>query len=353
MQSRRRSAVATHSERRRHRAPARLPLVVGVQRKKDTTTPDTADTTMNSSWWSGECTSTRKANSYTAGKRFVWMVITKKAAIIRKWMASVKSYERPFTALLAFCATDGSLLAPVVPVQGETWGDIEPRLKELLETMVHTRLAAGLSFEESVPCFLATDSFQKHRLKLRDLIRKVTEQLRLQPTGVTPLGPVSEVAVAASHEHPSDGLCLIVGEPYHRVISARRWVSPQCNDAVNFIFDHTDMLTRLSAERRPPSARSDPSAAPPILGPVGRRLLFKAVELSSAEFEAMRRKRRSSVQTPTVSWRSARSSIWRRASRCSQLFNRGRSVQPCQRQGQTMRRAANKSRCRELTVYRR
>ena len=146
--------------------------------------------------------------------------------MVRKWMASIKSYDQPYTALLAFCATDGSLLTPVVPVRGEAWGDIEPRLKELIETMVHTRLAAGLSFEDSVPCFLATDSFQKHRLKLRDLIRKVTEQLRLQPTGVTPLGPVSQVAVAASHEHPSDGLCLIAGEPYHRVMSARRWVSP-------------------------------------------------------------------------------------------------------------------------------
>ena len=39
----------------------------------------------------------------------------------------------------------------------------------------------------------------------------------------------------------------------------------------------------------------------------------------------------------------AGSSIRRRASSCSQLFNRGSSVQPCKRQGQTMRRAANKS----------
>ena len=31
----------------------------------------------------------------------------------------------------------------------------------------------------------------------------------------------------------------------------------------------------------------------------------------------------------------ARSSIWRRASRCSQLLNRGTSVQPCPRQGPT------------------
>ena len=134
------------------------------------------------------------------------------------------------------------------------------------------------------------------------------------------MGPVSQVAVAASHEHPSDGLCLIAGEPYHRVISARRWVSPQCNDAVNFIYDHTDMLTRLSAERRPPSARSDPSAAPPILGTIGRRLLLKAVELSASEFVAMRR---------TRGMQSLRAFLSSKNVMRAQLFNRGSSVQLC------------------------
>ena len=155
----------------------------------------------------------------------------KKAAMIRKWLAALKYHDVPYTALLAFCATDGSLLAPVIPVRGEAWVDIEQQLRPLLVRMITARLAAGLSFRESVPCFVATDSFGKHRLKLRRLLRDVTQQLRLQPLSATPRGPAAQLQCAAADQHPSDRLCTIAGEPYHKVIALRRLASAQCNDA--------------------------------------------------------------------------------------------------------------------------
>lgn len=70
----------------------------------------------------------------------------------------------------------------------------------------------------------------------------------------------------------------------------RRWVSPQANDATDFIYDHTDVICRLNA---PPAAAAPASSsnctvasARGQLTSAGAALLRKGVELSVAEFQA-------------------------------------------------------------------
>ena len=103
---------------------------------------------------------------------------------------------------------------------------------------------AGIA-QDALPVFLATDSYGKHFRKYRDLMRVVGELLRRQPMGETPRGPACRVQLLP--DHPSDGLTTIAGEPLHDMINARKCVSPQANDAVDFLYDHSDLLCRLSA----------------------------------------------------------------------------------------------------------
>ena len=75
---------------------------------------------------------------------------------------------------------DGSLLAPVSLAATESWPCIAADLKPLLQKITQTRLEAGFSLEESLPCFQATDSYHKHRTKMSKLYGKVWQDLRAQ-----------------------------------------------------------------------------------------------------------------------------------------------------------------------------
>ena len=86
--------------------------------------------------------------------------------------SSLGQRTRPYTALLAFCSTDGSLLAPVRPIRREIWEDIAVVLRPLARKIIAARMRYGLSLPDAVPCFVSTDSFAKHRRLLKQLMRE-------------------------------------------------------------------------------------------------------------------------------------------------------------------------------------
>ena len=93
---------------------------------------------------------------------------------VAKRLSSSSSGQRtrPYTALLAFCSTDGSLLAPVRPIRREIWEDIAVVLRPLARKIIAARMRYGLSLPDAVPCFVSTDSFAKHRRLLKQLMRE-------------------------------------------------------------------------------------------------------------------------------------------------------------------------------------
>jgi hypothetical protein len=76
----------------------------------------------------------------------------------------------------------------------------------------------------------------------------------------------------------------VAGDPFHDVINARKLVSPQCNDAVDFLHDHQELLCRLSAPAQPEAQGEQP--APPELSPAGRQLLLQGIALPVPDFTA-------------------------------------------------------------------
>ena len=55
---------------------------------------------------------------------------------------------------------------PMSLCRAEAWADIEASLEPLLRDLRDARLDAGMSMEESIPVFHATDSYRKHRFKI-------------------------------------------------------------------------------------------------------------------------------------------------------------------------------------------
>ena len=159
---------------------------------------------------------------------------------------------RKFTVALAWCGVDGSLLAPVSLAATESWPCIEADLKPLLQKIKQTRLEAGFSLEESLPCFHATDSYHKHRIKISKLYGKVWQDLRAQGQSSTPcrdaFGQVEVSSEDASRVH---WLFRVTGEPMHDLFNLRRLVSPAANDCRTFLKDHEDLILRLSAPPQP------------------------------------------------------------------------------------------------------
>ena len=159
---------------------------------------------------------------------------------------------RKFTVALAWCGVDGSLLAPVSVAAGESWPCIEADLKPLLQKIKQTRLEAGFSLEESLPCFHATDSYHKHRAKISKLYGKVWQDLRAQGQSSTPcrdaFGQVEVSSEDASRVH---WLFRVTGEPMHDLFNLRRLASPAANDCRTFLKDHEDLILRLSAPPAP------------------------------------------------------------------------------------------------------
>lgn len=159
-----------------------------------------------------------------------------------------------FTVVIAFCGVDGSLMQPVVPKLTEDWPDIEAVLKPLLEDLKATRFDAGFSLEQTVPVFHSTDVYHKHKYKVEALYSKVWPEFRVQTESVTRKGDALSANIESVTAGRERGICTITGEPFHDIIALRKLVSPHKNDSRDFVFDHIELINRLSSE--PPSAAS-------------------------------------------------------------------------------------------------
>ena len=91
---------------------------------------------------------------------------------------------------------DGALLRPPAAMAGEPWPDIRPHLEELVVDIISHRKEAGLPGKACCPAFHATDSYGKHRLKLRSLYSRLLP-VSLRPVSNTPKGPAQSVETDA------------------------------------------------------------------------------------------------------------------------------------------------------------
>ena len=81
--------------------------------------------------------------------------------------------------------------------------------------------------------------------------------------------------------------CMVTGEPFHDVISLRRAVATSAPDCRDLIFDHMDLIGRLSEPLAP--CTSVVSKAQDVLielTPAAERLLKTAVGRLASDFEA-------------------------------------------------------------------
>ena len=156
-----------------------------------------------------------------------------------------KYVVRDFNVVLGFCGVDGVLLKPVRPFAGETLKDIESELGPMLDRLRESRLQQGFSLDQSAPVFHATDRYHPDRHGYARIYKDRFGDRGIIPAASTPKG----VPTHAFNTDYSDGPTLIVGDPEHDLIALRKIVSPKLVDSHIFLFDHGDMLHRLSAER--------------------------------------------------------------------------------------------------------
>lgn len=107
----------------------------------------------------------------------------------------------PVNVIYAWIGVDGALLRPPAALQSETWPHLRANLEPLLLDMRRNRMRAGMSVQTACPAFHATDSFGKHRLKLRALYKSVAKP-QLATVAVTPQGEAAS-AVGAMEESPT------------------------------------------------------------------------------------------------------------------------------------------------------
>jgi hypothetical protein len=189
-----------------------------------------------------------------------------------------------WTEVLAWCGLDGSLLKPMALAASEKMTDIIADLQPMLERMQKVRMHAGLTLEQTVPVFHATDSYGKHRIQLMTFYKDVFKEVRLEATFATPRSNADGVAVRSDAESPVPHLLKITGDPQHDVYKVRMWAKPAANNYSDFCFDHLDMMMRLSAAPSTwTSVREVPSS---VLNDAGRKLLVKAVTRSAAVFKS-------------------------------------------------------------------
>ena len=142
--------------------------------------------------------------------------------------------------MLAFCGTGGSLIDVPSPLPTEGWSHVRSGLEPLLELIKEVRMEAGYSALESMPAFPATDFYGKHARAMRRLYSEVWSVLRVVADVNTPKGHAKRRKILNSD---MDGeLCTITGDPMHCIINLRKLVSPQCNDARDFISDYTEII---------------------------------------------------------------------------------------------------------------
>ena len=107
-------------------------------------------------------------------------------------------------------------------------------------------MGCGLSSIDRVLCCHSTDVFSKLEKQMLALYFFMWPEVRIQTSAPTPKGLRAEKRV---WRH---SLCsvpaIITSEPQHEVTVLRRLVSPNCNDATDFVTNWTDMAHCLSQE---------------------------------------------------------------------------------------------------------
>ena len=212
--------------------------------------------------------------------------------------------------MLGWCGVDGALLKPVVPFASESFKDISADLEPMLLELRDARLQAGQLLYESAPAFHATDVFGRHRLQLEKLYGSAWRGLEIVVSTQTPKGGATGAVVPASACCPT----TVVGEPVHDVITVRRLASPACNDCTDFLLDHQDMITRLSAPHCTSSVEDEPSVH--ALPRASATLLQHAALLSTSEFNAKWERAPAHTQQTLKTFLQRRtvlaSSLWKR-----------------------------------------
>ena len=180
--------------------------------------------------------------------------------------------------VIAFCGLDGSLLEPPVSRETEDWPDIESVLRPLLQDLKAARLNAGISLDLSIPVFHSTDSYRKRHILIKKLYSEIWPDLALTATGLAPKG---DAVRAEAHPYGgADGFFKVTGEPMHDIINLRRIAQRTMNDYSNLLFDHIDMINRLSAASSPPPPDPASCAAPVLVDEAARALLKMAIQNS-------------------------------------------------------------------------
>ena len=195
------------------------------------------------------------------------------------------------TVVVAVCGTDGSLIDVPSPLPTEGWPHLRKMLEPLLRDIQTVRLECGYGMEGSMPVFHATDVFEKHARCMRRLYGKVWSGMRVSAGARTPKGSTGRREVLPTEL--VEGMCTITGEPMHCIINLRRLVSPQCNDASNFIFDYSEIINRLSMEDGPVVDKV--KCGPPVLDDEARALLLQSVKMSAHEFAAACKRAKESI----------------------------------------------------------
>ena len=164
----------------------------------------------------------------------------------------------PFTVLLAWLTTDGSVYQPATPAVREGIDTLLLDLEPVVDRSQADRLSAGLSFASSAWVFHSTDSFGKHRLALRSFYRRKYVAAGASAQRPTPRGDAVSGVVDEME------LTRITGEPAHDLLAFRRCVSTAASDARDVMHDHVDALARLSAPLRIQAADGLDSAPQPL-----------------------------------------------------------------------------------------
>jgi hypothetical protein len=160
-------------------------------------------------------------------------------------------WTKPFNVLFGWCGVDGSLLQPVSLAKAENIAEITKDLGPLIDRMQTVRMNHGFSAEEALPVFHATDSYGKHYLKLMKWYKAKYKGLRVGSKYATPRADADGTAVRTDFGSPVPHYLTIAGDPQHDVFTVRRLAKPAANDYSDFVYDHADMMSRLSAPPAP------------------------------------------------------------------------------------------------------
>ena len=159
------------------------------------------------------------------------------AAGVYEYDAKQKARKYPFTCILAWCGTDGSLLKPFVVAPGEAFHDQVKDLEPFLRKAKSLRMTHDLSSTDSRPTVHATDTYNKHRLLWPPIYDKVWMEQQVDAQGHTKKGDVCKVQRSGVGE--SDAT-MVTGEPMHELINLRRVLPSVGHDFADIYFDHAE-----------------------------------------------------------------------------------------------------------------